>query len=92
MRIALRLLGLVLLVLCFTSVALLFKPGPAAVAEAMGVSCGDDHSDASSQCSAFDAASVLWTVIWVSFIAGVALRIGARAKGKGPMVLNLRRR
>ena len=92
MRIALRLLGLVLLALCVTSVVLLFKPGPATVAEAMGVSCGDHHGDASSQCSAFDAASVLWTVIWVSFISGVALRIGTRPKGKGAMVLNLRRR
>lgn len=91
MRIALRLLGLVLLALCGASVVLLFGPGPRQVAEWMGVSCGYNDGP-SEQCSAFDAASVLWTVIWVSFIAGVVLRIGTRPTGKGPMVLNLRRR
>lgn len=85
-------LGLVLLAVCVACVIALFWPGPADVAEAMGVSCGDRSGDPSHQCSAFDATSVLWTTIWVTFVAGVVLRLATRPKGKGPLVLNLRRR
>lgn len=92
LRIALRLLGLVLLLVSVACVTALFWPGPAGVAEAMGVRCGDHSGDPSYQCSAFDAVSVLWTSIWVSLIAGIALRIATPPKGKGPMVINLRRR
>ncbi len=91
LRIALRLLGLVLLVVCAACLVLLVVPGPQGVGEAMGVSCRNSDSGPPGQCSAFDAVSVLWTAIWVSFIAGVALRIATRPKGKGPMVINLRR-
>ncbi|TPG32187.1 hypothetical protein [Mycolicibacterium hodleri] len=91
LRIALRVLGLALLAICVTSVVLLFRPGPAGVAEAMGVTCGDDRSSMQShQCSSFDAVSVLWTVIWVSFVAGVTLRIGTRPAGRAPRTLDLR--
>ncbi|MBJ7339024.1 hypothetical protein [Mycolicibacterium sp.] len=91
LRITLRLLGLALLAICVTCVVLLFRPGPAGVAEAMGVTCGNDRYSAESyQCSSFDAVSVLWTVISVSFVAGVALRIGTRPKGRAPRTLDLR--
>ena len=90
LRIALRLLGLVLLVIAVACVVLLIGPGPRQIAEWMGVSCGYNDGP-SEQCSAFDATTVLWTAFWVSFIAGVALRIATRPEGRGPMVINLRR-
>lgn len=91
-RMALRLLGLALLILSAVCLVLLFAPGPRAVAEAMGVSCAYSENGPSEQCGWFDAANLLWTGFWVCLITGFVLRLVTRGKGKGPLVLDLRRR
>ena len=92
-RIALRLLGLALLILAVVCLVLLIKPGPQAVAEVMGVSCA--HSSGlgpSEQCHAWDAATLLWSGFWITLIAGAVLRISTRPPGRGPLTIDLRRR
>lgn len=91
-RISLRLLGLVLLILSAACLVLLFKPGPYAVADAMGVSCAYSETGPSEQCTWWDAAKLLWIGFWVCLIAGFSLRLVTRRSGKGPLVLDLRRR
>jgi hypothetical protein len=91
-RITLRLSGLVLLLLGVACLVLLIQPGPQAVAEAMGVSCAYSRHGQAEQCGWWDAATLLWTGFWVFIIAGAVLRLTTRPKGKGPLVINLRRR
>lgn len=91
-RIALRLLGLLLLIVSAACLVLLVKPGPHAVAEAMGVTCAYSDSGPSEQCTWWDAAKLLWIGFWVCLIAGFALRLITRRSGKAPLVLDLRRR
>lgn len=90
-RVALRLLGLVLLVVSLVCVVLVFWPGPARVAEALGSTCANDRQGSSYQCDWLDAADLLWTGFWVSLVAGTMLRIVTRPKGKGPLTIDLRR-
>lgn len=93
MRVALRLLGLALLLVAVACVVLMFTPGPYAVAQAMGVSCRYDSGlGPNEQCTWWDAASLLWAGFWVTAIAGAILRIATRRRGKGPLTLDLRRR
>ncbi len=91
-RISLRLLSLALLVIGVACLVLLFQPGPHAVADAMGVSCAHTSHGPSEQCGWWDAATLLWAGFCVFVIAGAVLRILTRPEGKGPLVLNLRRR
>ncbi|MCT7659940.1 hypothetical protein [Mycobacterium deserti] len=93
LRIALRLLGLVLLVLGAVCLVLLIKPGPQAVAEAMGAACAHNSGlGPSEQCTWWDAASLLWSGVWVSLIVGAVLRVVTRPRGRGPLTIDLRRR
>ena len=93
LRIALRLLGLVLLILSAVCLVLLVAPGPQAVAEAMGVACAHNSGlGPSEQCHWWDAATLLWSGFWITLIAGAVLRISTRPPGRGPLVLDLRRR
>ncbi len=90
-RIALRLPGLVLLVVGAACLVAICWPGPSWVTDAMGVSCGDDSLDPAHQCTAFDAISVLWSGVWISLGAGFVLRLITRPGGKGPLTIDLRR-
>lgn len=90
-RITLRLLGLLLLVVSATCLVLIWWPGPAQIAEMMGRTCANDRHGTNYRCIWVDAVSVLWTVFWVSFVSGVALRILTRARGRGPVTVDLRR-
>lgn len=84
-------LGLVLLVLGVTCLVTIFWPGPAGVAEAMGVACADSRRGPSHQCSWVDAADVLWTGFWVSSVAGLALLLITRPEHKGPVTIDIGR-
>lgn len=91
-RIALRLLGLILLVAGLVCAVLMFWPGVGAVAEALGSTCASDRSGRTHQCSWFEAADLLWTGCWLAIVIGGVLRLVTRPAGKGPRVLDLRRR
>ena len=90
-RIALRLLGLVLLVVGAACLVAMLWSGPSWVADSIGVSCGDDSLDPAHQCTAFDAISVLWSGVWISLGAGFALRLITRTRGKGPLTIDFSR-
>jgi hypothetical protein len=93
LRIVLRLTGLVLLIGGAACLVLLIEPGPAAVAEAMGVSCAHNSGlGPSEQCTWWDAAGLLWTGVWAMLIVGTVLRIATRPKGRGPITIDLSRR
>ena len=90
-RIGLRLLGLLLLVVGVACLVAMWWPGPARVASAMGVACGDDSLDPAHQCTAFDAVSVLWSGVWISLGVGFVLRLVTRPEGRGPRTIDLSR-
>ncbi len=90
-RIALRLLGVLLVLVGLTCLVLIFWPGPARIAEVLGATCANDRSGSSYQCGWLDAADLLWTGFWVALIAAIVLRILTRPKGKGPITIDLRR-
>jgi hypothetical protein len=90
-RIALRVLGLVLLLLSATCLVLVFVPGPRAVAEFMGASCAYGQFDDPEQCTGWDAVSLLWSGVWIFAILGLVLRLTTRPAGRGPRTLDLRR-
>ena len=90
-RIALRLLGLLLLLLSAVCLVLIFVPGPGAVAEFMGVSCAYSQGGEPEQCTGWDAVKLLWTGVWVFAILGFVLRVTTRPPGRGPRTLDLRR-
>lgn len=90
-RIALRLLGLLLLVAGLACAVLLIWPGPAQIAEFLGSSCAFDDSGVSHQCSWLEAADLVWSGCWVAIVVGFVLRLLTRPAGKGPLVLDLRR-
>jgi hypothetical protein len=90
-RIALRLLGLLLLLGGLACAVLLIWPGPAQIAAFLGSSCASDDSGVSHQCSWLEAADLVWTGCWVSIVIGFVVRLLTRPAGKGPLVLNLRR-
>jgi hypothetical protein len=91
LRVALRLLGLVLLLLSLGCAVALIWPGPGRVADVMGVTCGDDGLGPSSQCSWLDAASLLWAGFAGGLLAGFVLRMLTRPDGHRPLVIDLRR-
>ena len=90
-RLALRLLGLALVLVGLTCQVLIVWPGPARIADILGVTCANDRSGTSYQCDWLDAVDLLWTGCWVALAAGIVLRIVTRPKGKGPMTIDLRR-
>lgn len=91
LRIALRLLGLVLLLFGVACGVMLLWPGPGEIAEALGVSCANSRRGPSQQCDWLDAADLLWTGFWVSTLAGFVLCLATRPEGKGPLTIDLRR-
>lgn len=91
-RIVLRPLGLILLVAGLACAVLLVWPGPAEIAERLGVTCGDGGLGPSRQCSWLEAADLLWTGCGLAIVIGAVLRLVTRPAGKGPRVLDLRRR
>jgi len=91
-RILLRLLGLILLVAGVICAVLLVWPGPAEIADRLGATCSTDGGRSRQQCDWFQAADLLWTGCWIAVILGAVLRLVTRPAGKGPRVLDLRRR
>lgn len=89
-RIALRLLGLILLVAGVVCAVLLVWPGPGAIAARLGSTCGDGGLGPSHQCSWLEAADLLWTGSGLAIVIGAVLRIVTRPPGRGPLVLDLR--
>lgn len=92
MRILLRSLGLILLVVGLACAVLLVWPGPGEIAERLGSTCASDRSGLSHQCDWLESAGLLWTGCWLSLVTGAVLRLITRPPGKGPWVLDLRRR
>jgi len=90
-RIALRILGLLLLAVGTACLIAIFWPGVDRVATAMGVGCSDDSLDDAHQCTAFDAVSVLWSGVWISLAVGAVLWIVTRPPGRGPLTVDLSR-
>jgi hypothetical protein len=90
-RIALRLLGLLLLLAALACAVLLAWPGPTQVADVLGVSCAHSRHSGPEQCSWLDAADLLWTGVWLFAVVGAVLRLVTRPKGRGPRTLDLRR-
>ncbi|OBF22215.1 hypothetical protein [Mycobacterium sp. ACS4331] len=90
-RIALRVLGLVLLMLSLACLVLIFWPGPARVAETLGQTCASDRHGSSHQCSWLDAADLLWTGVWLPLVLGAVLRIATRPAARAPRTIDLRR-
>lgn len=90
-RIALRLLGAVLLVLSLACAVLLVWPGPGRVAEIMGVTCGDGGLGLSHRCGWLDAALLLWSGVTGGLLAGFVLRMLTRPEGSRPFVIDLSR-
>jgi uncharacterized membrane protein HdeD (DUF308 family) len=91
-RVALRLLGLVLLIAGVACLVLLVQPGPHAIAEAMGVGCATSRMGPAEQCSWWNAAELLLTGFVGCVITGFVLRMITRRKGSGPITINLGRR
>lgn len=90
-RVALRLLGLVLCLIGLACLGMIFWPGPARIADLLGVTCANDRHGSHYQCDWLDAADLLWTGFWVALTAGIVLRLLTRPKGKGPITIDLRR-
>ncbi len=90
-RIALRLIGLFLLVAGLVCAVLLVWPGPSGVAEALGVRCAHVRYGGPEQCSWLDAADLLWTGCSLAIVAGAVLRLVTRPAGRAPRTLDLRR-
>jgi len=90
-RIALRVLGLMLLAASLLFLVLIFWPGPGQVAELLGRTCASDRPHNVHQCDWLDAADLLWTAFWVSLALGAVLRITTRPAGRGPVTIDLRR-
>lgn len=91
-RVAVRLLGLILLVAGLACAVLLVWPGPGEIAARLGSTCGDGGLRPSRQCSWLEAADLLWTGCWLAIVIGAVLRLTTRPAGRGPRVLDLRRR
>lgn len=91
-RIALRLLGLILLVAGLGCAVMLVWPGPTEIAAGLGATCGGGGLGPSHQCSWLEAVDLLWTGCWLAIVIGAVLRLVTRPAGRGPRVLNLRRR
>lgn len=90
-RVALRVLGLILLVAGVVCGVLLVWPGPGEIAGWLGASCSPDGGWTTAQCSWLDAADLLWTGCWLAVVAGAVLRLVTRPAGRGPRTLDLRR-
>jgi hypothetical protein len=90
-RIALRILGLVLLLAAAACVVLLIVPGPRAVAETVGT-CSTSHYGPDGPCTTWQTVVWLWVGFCLFGFSGFVLRLVTRPEGKGPLVLDLRRR
>jgi hypothetical protein len=89
-RIALRLLGVVLLLVGLAGVVLLFVPGPGEVADWMGESCAHRKRGPVEQCNVLDVLGILVVAPLLMLVGGV-LALALRPADKGPIVIDLSR-
>ena len=89
-RIALRLLGLVLFLVGLAGVVALFKPGPSEVADWMGGNCSQDGGRTSGNCTVLDAIEVLLAAPLLILVGGV-MALALRPEDKQPLTLDLSR-
>ena len=76
-RILLRLFGLVLFLAGIALIVMLFKPGPAEVADWMGDECAHGRNSTGEACNALDVIEVTLSaplMILVGFVMALALR------------------
>jgi hypothetical protein len=90
-RIALRLLGFVLLLLGLGMVFIMFVPGPRDVADWMGNSCAHTQNGPSEQCSIFDVLELL-TVAPILILVGAIMALALRPSGGQPVTIDLTQR
>ena len=83
-RIALRLLGLVLLLAGIAGIVLLFEPGPGEIADWMGDECAHGRNESGGACNALDVIEVLAAAPLLILVGGVLVL----AMRKGPLVLD----
>lgn len=82
-RIALRLLGVVLLLAGIAGIVILFNPGPSEVADWMGNSCAHSENGPSESCNVLDVLSLVAVAPILILVGGVmALALGPD-KGTG---------
>jgi hypothetical protein len=87
-RIALRLLGVVLLALGVVIVVAMFVPGPGQIANWMGNSCAHETNGPSEQCSVFDVLEILAFAPMLIFVGGI-MALALRPESSGPITINL---
>jgi hypothetical protein len=87
-RIALRLLGFVLLLLGLAIVAITIYPGPRDIADWMGNSCAHTQNGPSEQCTIWDVLDLLW-IAPVLILAGGVMALALRPSGGTPMTIDL---
>ena len=89
-RILLRLFGLLLFLAGLALVVMLFKPGPAEVADWMGDECAHGRNTTGEACTALDVIEITFAAPMMMLI-GFVLAITLRPEGRGPWTLDLSR-
>lgn len=88
-RIALRLLGFVLLFAGIAMVVLLVYPGPRDVADWMGSSCAHSENGPSEQCNVLDVLEFTFVAPWLILGGGVLALVMRREATRGtPMTID----
>jgi hypothetical protein len=87
-RIALRLLGVVLLGLGLAFIVIMFYPGPRDVADWMGNNCAHTKNGPAEQCTIWDVLDLLW-ISPVLILAGGLMALLLRPGGGTPMTIDL---
>ena len=90
-RIALRLLGCLLLAAGIAGIVVLFKPGPSEIADWMGDNCAHTKNGPSEQCNVLDVVEILLISPWLILI-GAVMAAALRPSHKGPVTIDLSRR
>ena len=86
-RIALRLLGFLMLLVGLASVVVLFYPGPGDVAEWMGQNCARGRNSTGETCTVGDVILIaLGSPVFI--LLGFVLTITLRPPDKGPITLD----
>jgi hypothetical protein len=91
-RIALRLLGVVLLLASVAAIVVLIDRGPTGIAEWMGKSCAHTAPGrgAPEQCTVLDVLQIYW-IVTILFVIGFVLTLSMRPADRGPITLDLSR-
>jgi hypothetical protein len=87
-RIALRLLGFLLLLLGLAAIVIMFYPGPRDVADWMGNNCAHTQNGPAEQCNIFDVLGFLW-ISPVLILAGGVMALALRPSRGTPMTIDL---